>query len=248
MGLIYKAASLIGEKFGIAKGRIRRKPWEKNGHIIRNRFGVRFYLPNCYEDLIQTSIMESEFFDFEVLKNLRKYIKENSVILDIGANIGNHTMFFMHFCHPEKIYAFEPVPATYSILAKNMVLNNHDGIVTAYPYAVGKSKGHASIASYNKKNIGGTELQEDAEGSMEIVSLDDFLPELNRLDFMKIDVEGFEGRVLEGAIKTIHRFKPIIYIEIFEENFDHVDLWLRDQGYEVVQRYHTMDYIYMSKR
>lgn len=232
---------------GNLKGRLRRSAWEKTGCSYKNRFGVCFYLPNCYEDLIQTTIIKTEFYDLSALKDIQNYIKDGSIILDIGANIGNHSMFLARFCRPEKIYAFEPVPATYSILIENIERNHYGDIVTAYPYGAGKAAGRASISKFNQENIGGTELQEDAEGSIEIVSIDSFIPGLNKLDFIKIDVEGFENWVLEGAIHTIQRFKPTIYIEIFEKNFDNINQWLQNQGYGIIKQYYSTDFIYVHK-
>lgn len=247
MSFFNKLFRYIKQRIGNLKGRLRRSAWEKAGCFFRNRFGVCFYLPNCYEDLIQTLIIENEFFDFAVLKDIQKFIKADSVILDIGANIGNHSLYFARFCRPQKIYAFEPVPETYAILTANIEGNQYGDIITVYPFGVGDTAGRARISKFNHENIGGTELLEDAEGSIELISIDAFLPALTKLDFIKIDVEGFENRVLEGAVHTIQRFKPTIYIEIFEENFNGVNQWLTSHGYEIVKQYYATDYIYVHK-
>lgn len=244
--LFSKAVNYVLDKARILRALLRGYNLKNRDYIFKNRFGVWFYLPNYHEDLIQRLIIKNEFYDYDSLNYLRKYISDDSIIMDIGANIGNHSLYFARFCKPGHVYAFEPVPATYEILARNIELNNYGEVISIYNYGVGRAQGFASIASFNKENIGGTELKEDENGNIELLSIDSFSPHLIKLDFMKIDVEGFEIQVLEGAERTIQRFKPTISIEIFEENFENINQWLNNRGYKMKKKYGYRDYVYQN--
>ena len=81
----------------------------------------KIYLPNYPIDLIQRYIVATKnYWEYEFLEKLDKYIKEDSVILDIEANIGNHTLYWANERKAKKIYSFEPVELTFDILKKNI--------------------------------------------------------------------------------------------------------------------------------
>ena len=86
---------------------------------------INFYLPNVYNDAVQTPILlYGTFFEIKNLEHIRKYINKNSVILDAGANIGNHTIYFSEICKAQKVFAYEPQKHVFNILKKNNELNN----------------------------------------------------------------------------------------------------------------------------
>lgn len=97
---------------------------KKNGYVIHlpKYRDIKLFVPNFEFDGIQRLIVRNEdFYEANLLKLLKdKYIKENTVILDIGANIGNHTVFFSKVCKARKIFSFEPVEETYNILNKHV--------------------------------------------------------------------------------------------------------------------------------
>lgn len=65
-----------------------------------------------------------QFYELRELDKFRKYVPSNPIIYDIGANIGNHTIYFKKYYDANKIYSFEPVPANFELLNKNIQENN----------------------------------------------------------------------------------------------------------------------------
>lgn len=135
---------------------------------------------------------------------------------------------------------------TYKILSENVKINNLESVVTTYNFALGKAEGEAKIIAFNETNIGGTRLEEAKDGDIKIYSLD----ELNineKIDFMKIDVEGFENNVLAGGINTIEKHRPIIFIEIQKENYDKVQKFFKEKEYRLIKEYEADNFLFAYK-
>jgi len=206
---------------------------------------IVFYLPNFERDYIQSVMMFTRnFFERDELAYLKeKYIKSGAVCLDVGANIGNHAVYYSKLCHASRVYAFEPVHSTFEILKKNIAINDLDKIVDAYNLGISDRTKTARITHFEECNIGYTQLAEDETGPLQLVSLDEMkLP--RPIDFIKIDVEGMEYDVLCGASSLLRNSSPTIFIEIWEENYEKVDELLRNTGYSMVEKRPAENYIY----
>lgn len=207
---------------------------------------VKLYLPYAGFDLIQREILSSaDFYEGEVLRYIRKTYFNGSrcKVLDIGGNIGNHAVFFAKFCNAEVI-TFEPQPAIYKILKKNIELNSLD--VTAHNFALGEMTGRAIIKDYESTNTGGTQISESASGDIQICSLDDL--NFENVYFVKIDVEWFESNVLKGGRNTFLKLKPIIWIEIWPDSYSEVGAILNDLGYIRKEQLDERNYIFVSQK
>lgn len=228
----------------------------KNGMVMNLRgkhSDINFYLPllklekhQVKGDFIQRTIfMTEDYFDIRSLRWLKEngIVRENMNVLDIGANIGNHTVYFAKECNVNYIYSFEPVFETYKMLDKNCKLNGLEN-VSLHNFALGKEKASVKIKSFNKENCGGTALQY-GYGGMDCYALDDLKID-KKIDFIKIDVEGFENEVLLGGMNIIKKNRPIIYVEIFEENRNKVDKTLSGLGYVLKER-KIDDYLYLPR-
>jgi len=197
---------------------------------------AKFWIPNAPRDLLQGYILSNQKFpEQNVLKELDKYLDTDSVILDIGANIGTHSVYWGKITQANKIYAFEPIITTYRILEKNIEINGLFNKIKAFNFGLGDKKTRAKIKTYDLDNIGATSLEEDTNGDIEIHALDDIgeISNLTRIDFVKIDVEGFEKYVLEGGKHTLLKHNPIIFIESFsgKDTFDFAYKFLLELGY-----------------
>lgn len=121
---------------------------------------VRFYVPYYPIDMIQRHIVNTKtFFEQEILESLNKYIPENSVIFDIGANIGNHSIYWCIRRNVSKIYAFEPVRDTFEILKRNIELNGLRDKVVLHNIGLSDRRGEAGYVNYRMENIGSTRLK-----------------------------------------------------------------------------------------
>ena len=155
-----------------------------------------------------------EFSEGEVAV-FRQIVKPGDVVLDVGANVGAHTLFFARQVGPGgRVLAFEPQRVVFQTLCANMALN-HVTNVWCFPNAVGAEPGEIVVPwlDYHQvNNFGGLSLGASVPGDrVPVVTVDGF--NLSRCDFVKIDVEGMEQTVLRGAAKTLDRFKPILYVE-----------------------------------
>lgn len=206
-----------------------------------------FFLPHYEEDYIQRQIVNyANFYDNRQLYYLRKnVITRNAVILDIGANIGNHTVFFGKVCRAKRIYCFEPVAETYETLCKNIELNGLENVVVANNVALGSVSGKAKIKFFDSKQIGSTQVEETSDGDLSMARLDDYT--FDRIDFIKIDVERYEFNLLKGARETLVKHSPIIFIEIFDDCFQDVNAVLEEYHYRKQETVAPYNYVYRKE-
>ena len=146
---------------------------------------------------------------------LRQMIKRGMTVMEVGANMGSHSVDMARACAPGPFFAFEPQPRLFQILCANLALNDVANAF-AYPDAVGEAEGEAVVPLIDyaqSGNFGGIGLE--AAGTrgwkVRVRTLDDM--KLPTLHVLKVDVEGFEPQVIRGARETIGRCRPIIYIE-----------------------------------
>ena len=208
---------------------------------IRNS---RFYLPNYPNDLIQNQIvLHKNYWEFAQLKRIDNYLPEEAVIVDCGANIGNHTLYWANERHAKKIYAFEPVESTFEILERNVELNKLKDKTVIYKLGLSDEITKGNIKLYDFKNIGGTRVQKSELGNIDLITLDS-LEIQDKIDLIKIDVEDNEIAVLMGAVETLEKYKPVVVIESFENNKNVVDTIFKELNYARVEELTPADFIY----
>jgi len=222
--------------------------------IYNFKNGIKFYLPFYPVDYIQRIIIdENDFYEGNTLRLLDEKINlnEESIILDIGANIGNHSIYWSIIDNVKRVYSFEPVKTTFDILTKNIELNHLGEKIVANNIGFGEKECLSNIKDqYSMLNIGGTSLEECDNGEFKITTLDNYIKENfkdNKIDFVKIDVEGFEYKVLLGAEKTLKKYKPAIFIESWEKNFEKVNELLESYGYDKTCDFPGSNYLYEYK-
>lgn len=200
--------------------------------VVKN---VKMYLPLFYVDHIQKGIYESRnFYELETLEFLKLHYKQFQHVVDIGTNIGNHMLYYCSNLSAQQVYCFEPNEFNREVLVKNIELNHLQKKVTVYPYAVGAEKGKGVQSNFSLGNTGmnrvnKVEAGNDTSDAIDIRSLDEFA--FKQIDFVKIDVEGFETDVLIGAAATLQRCKPVVLIEVFEKSREQVDTLMQQYGF-----------------
>lgn len=206
--LKHKYESSISRKF------LRRKKRIFNDLPIRKQMVV------FADDFVSNKILSFGVYEKPQLELILEWLKTkkdifNSTVLDIGANIGNHSLYFSS-CF-SKCISFEPNPRTFSVLEINSRLV--DNII---PMNIGLSdkKGIAPLYT-NFQNVGASSLSGDWNAAVDsscdiqLDRLDDVIDKGEKIGLIKMDVEGHEWFVLKGAEKVIKDNKPII---IFEHN------------------------------
>ena len=176
---------------------------------------IKISMPNVGLDFIQNEIIDNgNFFEHDNLKMAEKYIKKDFVILDAGANIGNHSLYFSKICKAKKVISFKPQNNLFETLNKNIEINNCSNI-EAHKCALGSKIGYCTIDKFYTDCSGSTSFKEDEYGSYKLVTLDSL--NIDQLDFCKVDVEGAQLEFLKGAKETHEKFKPTIWIEMLDQ-------------------------------
>jgi FkbM family methyltransferase len=182
--------------------------------------------------LTEAQVAYTHDYDTQEIRSCLRLLPADSVILDVGANIGFWTVPMALMLNAEgQIHAFEPLPGNCNRLRENVTLNGIEHFVHIHEmglsdepatleislredFARGSQTGNAAIV------IDETDRQFRCT-TIAVDTLDDIFDSLHvtRLDFVKIDIEGHEDRFLAGAGSVISRFRPIIFVEINEHYY-----------------------------
>ena len=125
------------------------------------------------------------------------------------------------------------------------MLTEFKKIVTIHNVGLSDENTFGSVVLYDTLNIGNTIFEKSDRGCAKLVALDEYLKECSKIDLIKIDVEGMEVDVLNGALKTIEKNKPVIVIESFNHK-EEIDKIFNELNYvqkEVIRE--NEDYIYV---
>lgn len=208
---------------------------EFNRTKIRNCQGVKYY---C--DLRDKLTRELYYFGFNPRDRrvLRRFINTTSVVLDAGANIGYYSLLMAKWGAAE-VHSFEPFPSTAEKFRANLSINlDLANRVILHTAALSDHSGSTNMTVTDDGNCGCNRIE--GEGPISVTTIDEFCGNMKRLDFVKIDVEGTEIAVLNGARDTILRCRPNLMIEVNESTLRHYgrsssDLisWLKDAGYKL---------------
>lgn len=212
-------------------------------YLINNYFGnLNFQINTSYP--MEASIWLSGVYEVVTTKFLQEIIREGDVFLDIGANCGALTLVAAKLIGNGRVYAFEPGPKVRDRLQQNLDLNpNLQDVIKIIPYGLGLNK---EQVFYNEdpNYQGNGSLYENQGIPVEILSLDDWVAQekLDKVDVLKIDVEGMEYDVLLGGKTVLETYHPMIYFEtlpIFYDTTVHniktIYEFLDDLGYKIVK-------------
>jgi FkbM family methyltransferase len=213
-------------------------------HVLRHLSAVPVFLPVVHGDTEyflpytgQNAGIEREqsrglFFEAMELEELRKAVKPRAHIVDVGANTGNHTIFFAGPMRAASVMPFEPLPAAARALESAVRRNELSNVdLSNLGIGVGDRAVRAKLTFSDRGGLGATSLVPDPEGEISVATLDSMVS--GPVDFLKIDVEGMEMSVLAGAEQLIRRTRPLIYIEIANANTSAFVEWLDAARYQV---------------
>ncbi|HEY6504857.1 MAG TPA: FkbM family methyltransferase [Chitinophagaceae bacterium] len=180
--------------------------------------------------------------------NIENYLREDAIIFDIGANIGQTSLTMWKSLKHCRIYSFEPYPETYQKMLKNISLNNARKSIIPVDIALGSKEEEVAMFQHCEVNSGSNTIVFDDLSNksglkkIRMMSLDQYVNNagLERMDFIKIDVEGFEYEVLCGAVETLAKWKPSLFVEIDDNNLsehgssvNQVIEKLKEMGYDI---------------
>lgn len=196
--------------------------------LFGNLKGIKLKLNN----LLKGSVLIRNYEPDKQL-TFKLFLKENNVFFDIGANVGLHSYYVSKNIPSVDIYSFEPLPENAEYIRQTIKANSFTKI-NLIECAVSSKSGETYFET-NTDNSRGNITNSPKDLKVKLISLDDFTQNKNVYpDVLKIDVEGAEGEVLEGARKLIASHKPIFIIELHSPEQDlYVAKFLHESDYEI---------------
>ncbi len=169
-----------------------------------------------------------EFYESPFLESLSGILSGDGMVVDVGAHIGNHTIYFARILGL-RVVAFEPNPEAYRMLLANVAANYVADLVECHNMAVSDVEGTVRMYPSDVSNAGSMAVTEegstDAPDGIEVLAapLDTFHARLEGCTFLKIDVEGHEAAVLRGANRVLQTYSPALSVEVLSlDQFDTV--------------------------
>ena len=195
---------------------------------------IKIYTFDNADSKVIAAAKQGKIWERKLFKLYKIMIQPNDVVVDVGAFIGSHTVAFSHLA--KEVHAFEPCRKPHDALSKTLAINKMDN-VTLYKSAVTNKIGEDVMGStfdgdsFIKRVRCSKKSQE--EESVPTVTIDSL--NLERCDLIKIDTEGCEWLVLEGAQETIDNYRPIIFFETFRKqhmaHITHLNEWCSENFY-----------------
>jgi FkbM family methyltransferase len=188
--------------------------------------------------MVRAGLMQKKYPEIFFLK---KIIKSGFTCIDIGANLGYYSTILSRLVGPAgKVLAVEPVPMFQEIWKENVKLSGVSNL-TMWPYALGGENTRIKMGTPERNGLlhhGMTKIMSSAKDTyartydVEMKIPDELFINLNRLDFVKCDVEGYEFEVFRNMQETLRKFKPIIQTELNgAQNRQQVTALLTSIGY-----------------
>jgi len=208
------------------------------------RFGPMFTLQG--DTVIGRSLRLYGEFAGDEVDSILALTRPGDHVLDLGANIGFHTLALARTVGPGgRVTAIEPQRYCFQLLCANVTLNQLPQ-VHCLRAAVGDEPGTCAVPLHDptsRHNAGATEVSHDAgpqTDSVPLITLDSL--DLPRCDLIKVDTEGFEDRVMAGALATLARCRPVLYVEVHDrEKLQRLVGQLKPLGYSLTL-HHTRFY------
>ena len=173
---------------------------------------------------------EFDFFD--------QFLTAESNVLDVGANIGTHAVYFSRKCNKGNVVAIEPQIYIFEMLATNLLINECFNAIPVHAGASSKD-GIVKMVNFNpfvdhKVNYGEFKINDNSDKGIDtnLITLDKYV-NLSKFNLIKLDVEGLEIEVLNGATKLLKEHKPFLYVEFNN----------RQGNDELLNKIYELDYV-----
>jgi FkbM family methyltransferase len=189
------------------------------GRVVTKQFDG--YRATLHLDEVMEMASYRDAFEREVCDAIERHARPGYIALDIGANVGLHALRLAREVGPEgEVFAFEPMPYAFQKLAANAALNPHLNI-KAHRLALSNSPAENVEADFRSSWRHDGSRADPGIAKVTFVRLDDWVRgnAIERIDIVKIDVDGYEGLVIEGGKETIARHRPTIIIEAFIDQY-----------------------------
>ncbi len=190
--------------------------------VTFHRFGMKFVCDQQNRRIAPIEGLNFGLYEPNETEMVLRLMPTGGCFLDIGANVGWYSILVAKAAPEASVYAFEPVPSTYQLLMENILLNNI-GNIHPHNFALGAEEQQLEFFFHpeNSDSASLVNILERPDAQKLVVSvrkLDDVAASKDlKVDFLKCDVEGAELMVLRGALQTIERDRPIIFLEMLRK-------------------------------
>ena len=202
--------------------------------VVHTGQAMRF-LVNNPRDAVQSHHAHGRLYEPEECAIMDAHFP-GGVFVDVGANVGNHTVYFGCKARTARVIAFEPNLLVQPLLAANVDYNRLGEKVELHRFALSDTAGEIELA-IPAHNMGAASFSgtRDARKAQRTVPSSrrrgDDVASLRRIDFLKIDVEGHEAECLEGLRQTIKANLPPVFIEVAQIDRPRIEALLFSFGY-----------------
>ncbi len=200
-----------------------------NGIVIQSTFKKNTLLELHIDDWIQEQLFFIDQYEEAELLFIKSILKKGSVFIDIGTNIGLHSLYASKLVGKNgSVISFEPFSKNFKLFKKNCTLNNSKNITPENKAISDKNERITLHYDSKESNLGMASsyinIYSESE-QVSAVSIDSYLmnSNLSKIDFIKIDIEGGEYKALIGMKKTLEKFHPTLMIEILDNNLEAVN-------------------------
>lgn len=184
--------------------------------------GIKLLSARYDQRMAPIEILNFKRYEPEDHSMINGLVQDNDVVFDIGGNIGFYSIALSKSKKGLTVHAFEPIPKTYETLVANARMNgvdinihniglsNENNRLSFFFYKEGSGNASAAIMDDSRETV---------EVKCSVEKLDDFFPKtgLDKLDFIKCDVEGAELFAFQGGVETIKKHKPIVFTEMLRK-------------------------------
>lgn len=206
---------------------------------------VFLYFATATDHIAKVVASTSDFYERELLEFAGSLIPAGSRVVDVGANVGNHAVYFARIrgCAVE---AFEPFDDALNLLRLNVRTNDLESLVTVHPTALSDKQEQLSVVSSDAGNLGATRFGGDAGGDVAARRLDDYTF-ASPVALIKVDAEGMDIAVVRGASATISRDRPVVICEAaVHAEYEALLAELATHGYESLACFNATDtYVFL---
>lgn len=225
-----------------------------------NNQETNFYTYPLGKCVISDCLRSNNIWESNLHEIFHNYINKESIVIEGGCHIGSHTLKLAYLC--KHLYGFEPMPKSYDLLVQNIKLNNINN-TTIFLNGLSNKICTTKYQWICENNPGGAGLENNLYGDLpqirnhinetipvNLITIDSL--NLDKLDFIKLDIEGYETFAIEGGINTIKKYKPVITLELFKSHKGESDIeytkqvfkTLIDIGYSV-SKFSYADYLFI---
>lgn len=189
--------------------------------------GVKFLWRDDVGGTHRKAYDKGQFYEQPLLNRIQSLNRDGTYI-DIGGNVGNHSIFFAKLCPSTRVMTFEPAKNALSFLRDHIMMNKLQEKVEVYDYGLSDSEGISTFMFRGRREV---------EIRTKVFDRIEEFRDISDVTIMKLDTEGSEARIISGCRAMIRRCMPVIFCEAnSDEHFFAVLKELKPLGYEHIRR------------